>query len=95
MTAPPHHVAIADPDAFIRLFVMQNRLPAPYAPSDSTPLRDVCPGIWPTWGDLRLLVERTPLTAIEDKIIRDEVRRLTASAALRAPHRGGRRRTLA
>lgn len=65
-----------DPDAFLRVFVIiMNRLPhdfqRPY--TDATPLRDLLPGIWPTWGDLKLLVERTPTKAIEDPIIRDAI----------------------
>lgn len=41
--------AAADP------FVRVHRLNESHAPSATAPLRDYCPGVWPTMGDLRKL----------------------------------------
>ena len=40
-------------DPFMRLV----RMNAPLNLADDRPLRDILPGVWPTWGDLKELID--------------------------------------
>lgn len=40
---------------FVNLYNMLKALPR--EPADETPLRDLIPGSWPTWKDLKDLIE--------------------------------------
>ncbi len=44
-------------DPFDRVLKILDTLSPANKPSDTLPLRSVLPGVWPTLGELRLLVE--------------------------------------
>jgi hypothetical protein len=47
----------ADLEAALQPFLRLYRVQAPLNPPDERPLRDYCPGVWPTMGHLRRLYE--------------------------------------